>query len=98
MKKCPVCESNKINIADCGYITFNRGFVECKDCGFKINYKNLNSENDFKDSWNRDINYMEQLVDLNEKDKNSLLISLFLKDTIAVGSMIEKINKLNEGG
>lgn len=97
MKNCPICNSNNLKIVDCGYTTFNRGHVEC-ECGFKIDFKNLSGENEYKLKWNETLDYMDQITELPEIEKNSLLCAISIKERELMKNMLNQIKSINEKG
>ncbi len=78
MKPCPVCDTEKkLKIKDCGYNTFNVGSVECTNCGFKLEYRNMNEESDYVKNWDLDMDIIKKMTNLNEKKKTILLLATF---------------------
>lgn len=92
LEPCPVCKSaEQLNIKDCGYSTFNIGHVGCKKCGFELEYRNLDGNEDYIKHWNLDMADIDKIVNLKEKEKTILLLATFSKHKSTVKKYLSEL-------
>ena len=63
LQPCRKCGTSNINTYNCGYSSFDVGYVECLDCGYKLDVQYVRGHESLIKAWNKDKPDDQEILD-----------------------------------